>query len=59
VDIFNLRKLSELEVREQYHVGFSVRSAAVEKLNDSEDINSSWQNTEENIKTSAEQCWSV
>jgi len=44
VDIFNLRKVSELEVREKYHIEFSVRFAAVENLNDSEDINRSWEN---------------
>jgi len=55
VDIFNLRKLSELEVREQYHIEFSVRFAAVENLSNSEDINRSWEDIKENIKTSAKQ----
>jgi hypothetical protein len=55
VERFNLRKLSELEVREQSHIEISVRFAAVENVNDSEDINRAWENITENIKTSAKQ----
>ena len=36
---FNLRKLSALEVRRQYQIKVSKRFAALENLNDSEDIN--------------------
>jgi hypothetical protein len=39
VEIFNFRKLSELEVRKQYQIKTSNRNAALENLNDSEDIN--------------------
>ena len=50
---FNLRKLSELEVRKEYQSEISNKSAALENLNDNEDINRAWENTKENIKTSA------
>jgi hypothetical protein len=53
VESFNLRKLSELEVRKQYQINVSNRSAALENLIDSEDINRAWENIKENIKTSA------
>jgi hypothetical protein len=36
--------LSELEVRKQYQIKISDRFAAVENLNDSRDINRTWQN---------------
>jgi hypothetical protein len=39
VEIFNLRKLRKLGVREQYQIKFSKRFAALENLNDREDIN--------------------
>ena len=42
---FNIRKQSELEVRKQYHVKISNRSAVLENLNESEDINRAWGNT--------------
>jgi glycine betaine/choline ABC-type transport system substrate-binding protein len=50
---FNLRKLNELEIRKEYQVEISKRFAALENLNDSEDINRVWKNIKENIKTSA------
>jgi hypothetical protein len=50
---FNLRKLNELEVRKQYHIKMPKLFAALENLNDSEDINRAWENNEDNIKTSA------
>jgi len=50
---FNLRNLSELEVRKQYQIEISNRFAALENLNDSEDINKTWENIKKNIKTSA------
>jgi hypothetical protein len=49
---FSLRKLSELEVRKEYQIKISTRSAGLENLNDSEDINRAWENIKENIKTS-------
>jgi hypothetical protein len=51
---FNLKKLSELEVRKQYKIKISNRSAALENLNFSENINRAWENIKENIKMSAE-----
>ena len=44
VERFNLRMLSELEVRKQYQIKKSDRFAAVDSLNDSRDINRAWQN---------------
>ena len=48
-EIYNLRKLNELEVRKQYQIEITNRCAALENLSDDEDINRAW----ENIKTSA------
>jgi len=39
VEGFNLRKLTEMEIRKQYQIKISNRFSALEKLNDSEDIN--------------------
>jgi len=52
---FNLGKLSELEARKQYQIKISNRFAAVENLNDSEDINRVWKNIKKNIKTSVKE----
>jgi hypothetical protein len=54
---FKLRKLSELEVRKQYHIKISNQFAALENFNDSEDINTrrDWENIEENIKSSIQE----
>ena len=53
VERFNLRQLSELEVRKQYQIKISNRSAALENSNDSEDINMALENVKENFITSA------
>jgi glycine betaine/choline ABC-type transport system substrate-binding protein len=50
---FNLKKLSELEVRNQYQIKISNRFAALENLNVSQDINRAWENIKESIKISA------
>ena len=50
---FNLRKLSELEVKKKYQIEITNRSAALENLNDSEDIIRAWESIKENIKISA------
>ena len=50
---FKIRKLSELEVRKQYHIKTANMFAVLENLNESEDINRAWENIKENIKTSA------
>jgi len=39
VEIFNLRRLSELEDRKQYQIEITNRLAALENLSDREDIN--------------------
>jgi len=44
VERFNLRKLSEIEVRKQYQVKVSNSFAALEDLNDSEDLTRAWEN---------------
>jgi hypothetical protein len=50
---FNVKKLNELEVRKQYKIEVTNRFAALENLSDSEDMNRSWKNFKERIKTSA------
>jgi hypothetical protein len=52
---FNLKKLSELEVRRQSQLKISNRFAALENLNVSEDMNRAWENIKENIKISAQE----
>ena len=52
---FNLRKLNELEVRKQYPITISISLAALENLNDGENINRAWENVQENIKTSVKE----
>ena len=49
----NLRKLNELEVRNQYQTEIINRFAALENLSVGENINRLWENIKENIKTSA------
>jgi len=50
---FNLRKLNGPEVREQYQIDITNRFAALENLSDDEDVDRTWENIKENIKTSA------
>jgi hypothetical protein len=52
---FNLRKLSELEVRKQYQMKISNRYAALQNLNGTEDINRALENIKENNKTSVKE----
>jgi len=52
---FNLRKLNEPEVREQYQIEITNRFAALENLSDDKDVNRTWENVKENIKTSAKE----
>ena len=44
---FNLRKLNESEVREQYQIEITNRFAALETLNNDEDVNRTWENIKE------------
>jgi hypothetical protein len=52
---FNFRKLNEPEVKEQYQIEITNKFAALENLNDDEEINRTLENIKENIKTSAEE----
>jgi hypothetical protein len=55
VESFNLKKLSELEVRKQYQVRITKRFSSLENLNDSQNINRAWENIKENIETRAKE----
>jgi len=52
---FNLRKLNEPEVREQYQIEIINRFATLENLKDDEDVNRTWENIKENIQTSVKE----
>jgi uncharacterized protein YPO0396 len=52
---FNLRKLNEPEDRQQYQIEITNRFAALENLNDDEDVDRNWENIKENIQTSAKE----
>ena len=52
---FNLSKLNEPEVRAQYQIEITNKSAALENLNDDENVNKTWENITENIQTSAKE----
>jgi hypothetical protein len=51
---FNLKKLDEVEGKEQYRVELSNRFAALEDLDTEVEINSAWEMIRENIKISPE-----
>ena len=48
---FNIRELNVLEVRKEYQIEISNRFAALENLNDGEDIDRVWEKIKEYIKT--------
>jgi hypothetical protein len=52
---FNVKKLNEGDVKEQYQVTITNKFAALENLEDSGDINRAWDNIKENIKISAQE----
>jgi hypothetical protein len=52
---FNVKKLNEGDVKEQYQVTIRNKFAALENLEDSGDINRAWDNIRENIKISAQE----
>ena len=54
-----MRKLNEPEVREHYQIEITNRFAALENVNDDEDVNTTWENIRENIQTSAEESLGV
>jgi len=56
---FNLRKLNEPEVREQYQIEITNRFAALENSDDDEDVNRTWENIKESIQTSAKESLSL
>jgi hypothetical protein len=53
---FNLKKLNEGEVKEQYQVTIKNRFSALENLEDNGDINRAWDGIRENINISAKMC---
>jgi flagellar biosynthesis/type III secretory pathway chaperone len=55
VEGFKLSKLTELEVIKQYKIKISNWFAALGSFSDNEDINRTWENITENIKTSAKE----
>jgi hypothetical protein len=50
---FNLKKLNEVEGKEQYHVEISNRFAALENLDTEVDVDQAWETIRENIKISS------
>jgi hypothetical protein len=50
---FNLKKLNEVEGKEQFRVEVSNRFAALEDLDAEVEINSAWEMIRENIKISS------
>jgi len=52
---FNLRKLNEPEVREQYQIEITNWFAALEILNNDKDVTWTWEHIKENIQTSAKE----
>jgi hypothetical protein len=52
---FNLKKLNQIEGKEQYRVEVSNRFAAVEDLDTEVEINTAWKTIRENIKISAKE----
>jgi hypothetical protein len=52
---FNLKKINEGDVMEQYQVTITSKSAALENLEDNGDINGAWENIRQNIKISAQE----
>jgi hypothetical protein len=55
MDRFNLKKLSEGEVKEQYRVTIKNKFAALENLEGYVDIIRAWDAIKENIKMSAKE----
>jgi hypothetical protein len=56
MDRFNLKKLNEGEVKEQYQVTIKNRFSALKNLQGNGDINRAWDAIRENIKMSAKEC---
>ena len=54
-ETFNLGKLNELEVRKQYTIEITNRCATSENISYNKDMNRTWENIKNNIKTSAKE----
>ena len=52
---FNLKKLKNLEVKEQYQIEITNTFAALGNTSDGGDIKRAWENIKENIKSSAKE----
>jgi hypothetical protein len=52
---FNLKKLNDVEAKEQFHVEVSNRFAALEDLDAEVEINSAWETIRENINISTKE----
>jgi len=52
---FNRSKLEELEISKQCQVEITIRFAALENLNEDEDVNRIWGNIKHNIQISAKE----
>ena len=52
---FNLRNISELQVRKQHLIMISSRFAALENLNDNKNKSGAWKNIKGNIKISSKE----
>jgi hypothetical protein len=52
---FNLKKLNDVEGKEQYRVRFSNRFAALKDLDAEVEVNSAWETIRENINISAKE----
>jgi hypothetical protein len=52
---FNVKKLNKGDVKDQYQVRIRSKFTALEKLEDSGDINMAWYNIRENIKILAQE----
>jgi hypothetical protein len=55
VEKFNLKQLNEEEVKEWYQVTIKNKFAALENLDDNEDINRAWETIRENIRILAKE----
>jgi hypothetical protein len=55
MDRFNLKKLNEVEDKEEFRVEVSNRFAALEDLDTEVEINSAWEMIRENIKMSSKE----
>jgi hypothetical protein len=53
--MFNLKKLNEVAVKDQYHVEIAISFAALENLSYEVDISSAWETIRKSIQTSAKE----